>query len=245
MTTSQTIEKLVKMRMYGFRDALDEQRLSVEYQDMSFDERLSFLVEKEFIRRENNKISRRLSMAKLKQKGTIEDIIYEKRRGLHKSQIMELSQCYWIEQQKNIIITGATGVGKTFLSCALCNKACKLGHSSLYLKAGDMISKFKMAEAEGTLQELLIKFAKIKLIILDEWLREPLEPRVARIFLDFFDDRYSNSSCILISQIPVSNWYEQIKEPTIADAILDRIIHSAYKINIEGESLRKQNLEAL
>jgi len=241
MNSSQTLDKLSRMKLYGFIEALDEQRISSQYSDLCFDERLTFLVDREFLRRENNKMKRRLSMAQLKQKGTFEDIRYCAQRGFKKTQIAELAQCSWINEHQNLIITGATGVGKTFIACALADTACKKGFSSLYIKTSELMSQLKFAEAEGTLQKLLIKFMKTKLLIIDEWLREPVTAQKSRLLLDLLDDRYETSSTIFVAQLPVNNWHSQIEDQTIADALLDRIVHNSHRLKVEGESQRKLN----
>lgn len=239
MSQAQTMEKLSQMRLYGFIHALDEQRESTRYNDLSFDERLAFLVDREHLRRENNRLKRRISLAKLKQKGTLEDIDFSPKRKLNKSQFMELVQCNWIANRHNLVITGPTGVGKTFMACVLADKACKAGFNALYIKTSELVPQLILAYTEGTFSKLLAKLTKTHLLVLDEWLRDPLEQQVARHLLDVIDERYQDASTIFVSQIPVSDWHEQIQEPTIADALLDRVIHDSYRIELQGESQRK------
>jgi len=239
MSQAQTMEKLSHMRLYGFVHALDDQRESTSYNDLSFDERLAFLVDREYLRRENNRLTRRISLAKLKQKGTLEDIDFSPKRNLDKSQFMELAQCSWITSRHNLIITGPTGVGKTFVACALADKACKAGFNALYIKTSELVSQLVLAYAEGTFSSLLTKLTKTHLLVLDEWLRDPLQHQIARHILDVIDERYQYASTVFISQVPVSDWHQQIQELTIADALLDRVIHDSYRIELQGESQRK------
>ena len=239
MSQAQTMEKLSHMRLYGFINAIDEQRESTTYNDLSFDERLAFLVDREYLRRENNRLKRRISSAKLKQKGTLEDIDFSPKRNLDKSQFMELAQGGWIRNRHNLIVTGPTGVGKSFIACALADKACKAGFNALYVKTSELVSQLVLAYAEGTFSKLITKLTKTDLLVLDEWLRDPLEHQVARHILDVIDERYQYASTIFISQVPVTDWHQQIQELTIADALLDRVIHDSYRIELQGESQRK------
>lgn len=239
MSQAQTMEKLTQMRLYGFINALDEQRESTRYNELSFDERLAFLVDREYLRRENNRLKRRISSAKLKQKGTFEDINFSSKRNLDKSQFLELAQCGWITNRHNLIITGLTGVGKTFLACALADKACRTGFSALYIKTSELVSQLVLAYADGTFSKLLTKLTKTHLLVLDEWLRDPLEHQVARHLLDVIDERYQYASTVFVSQVSVSDWHDQIQELTIADALLDRVIHDSHRIELKGESQRK------
>ena len=236
---TQTIEKLSQLKLFGFITALDEQQRSTQYQELSFDERLSFLVEQEFLRREHTKMTRRISAAKLKTRARIEEIDFSPARNLKKSQILDLAQGNWIKQKHNLIITGPTGVGKTFLSCALADKACKLGFSSLYIKTSELHSQLSLAQADGSFAKTISRLSKLNLLILDEWLRDPLKDNHVRDILDLVDDRFRNASTIFISQVPIKDWHAKITDPTLADALLDRIIHDSLRVELTGESLRK------
>lgn len=236
----QTIEQLREMRLGGVIEAFKEQIESVQYSDLSFNERFSLLVDREFIRRKNNKIRGSLRQAKLKQPAAIDLIDFEINRKLNKSNILEFANCSWISQKQNIIITGPTGVGKTFIACALADKACKLGMQAKYYRTHEFATDVQLSKADGSYPRLVAKLAKTKLLILDEWLRDPLTPNNARFILDVLDERYQNNASIFCSQLPVEQWFEYIQDPTIADAILDRVLHNSHRINIQGESMRKK-----
>ena len=236
----ETIEKLKSLSLAGFVSALKEQDESPRYLDMSFEERLSFLVDSEFLRRKNNRIQATLRSACLKPNASIEELIYAAQRNLKKSLISELSDCTWIKKTQNIIITGATGVGKSFLASALAEKACRLEFKALHIKINELLRQITLAHAEGTYPRLVVKLSKIPLLIIDEWLRNPLSPEHAREILDLIDERYQKLSTVFCSQLPVKNWHQAIKDPTAADAILDRIVHNSHRIELDGDSLRKK-----
>lgn len=235
----ETIERLRSFHMIGFVQALREQDESAVYADMSFEERLSFLVDSEFLRRKNNRIQATLRFAKLKPNANIEDLDYSARRNLKKSLIAELADCNWVKKAQNIIITGPTGVGKSFLASALAERACKLEIKTLHIKINELLRQILLAHAEGTYPRLVARFSKISLLVIDEWLRNPLSPEQAREILDLIDERYQKLSTVFCSQLPVKNWHQAITDPTAADAILDRIIHHAHRIELCGDSLRK------
>lgn len=236
---TQTIEKLKSLKLAGFIHALHEQAQSTQYLSLSFEERLGFLVDNEFLRRSNLRINRAISEARLKQQGTIEDVNFDTARGLARSVFMDLAQCSWIHQKHNLIISGPTGVGKSFLACALADKACKLNLKALYVKTSDLVASLLLARADGTYPKFASKFAKIHLLIIDEWLRDPLSQVQAREVLDLLDDRFRNVSTIFCSQLPVPQWHQCIEDPTLADAILDRIVHDSIRIDLLGDSMRK------
>lgn len=235
----ETIEKLKSFHLNGFLQALKEQDESATYIDMSFEERLSFLVDSEFLRRKNNRIQATLRFAKLKPNASIEDLDYSARRNLKKSLIAELADCNWVKKAQNIIITGPTGVGKSFLASALAEKACRLEIRTLHIKINELIRQIMLAHAEGTYPRLIAKFSKIPLLVIDEWLRNPLSAEQSREILDLIDERYQKLSTVFCSQLPIKNWHQAIKDPTAADAILDRIVHHAHRIELAGDSLRK------
>lgn len=235
----QTQEKLTLLNLPGMLEALKEQCESPSYNGLTFEERLAMLVDREFLRRANVTHARRRKGARLKTEAVLENVDFSVQRSLHKAEFLRYSEGEWIRQNLNMIITGPTGVGKTFLASALADKACRMAMSCLLIKLQDLIPMLLVARADGSYEELRKKFLKIHLLIIDEWMRDTLPVAHAREILDLLDDRYSVRSSLFVAQVPVSNWHSRIEDPTIADAILDRIIHNAHRIELKGESVRR------
>ena len=235
----QTLEQLKSLKLSGFIEAWQEQQSQPTFHDLSFDERFSLLVDKEYCRRQQQRLQRRLKQAKLFIGAAIADVDFEVPRGLKKAQFLEWAQGQWLTEHLNLILVGPTGTGKTFLSCVLADHLCKQGYSVRYLKTTELINELKLAKADGSFPRLRKRLAGFDLIILDEWLRDPLVKSDAREILDFLDDRYRRSSCLFATQFPVNQWHQQIQEPTLADAILDRIVHDSMRLALKGESMRK------
>ena len=239
MTMQQTLEQLKDMKLTGFLDAWQEQQVQPTYHNLSFNERLALLVEREYLRRQQQRQQRRLKQAKLFIGAAIADVDFEVPRGLKKAQFLEWAQGQWLADHLNLVLVGPTGTGKTFLSCVLADHLCKQGHTVRYLKTAELVMELKLAKADGSFPRLRKRLAGFELIILDEWLRDPLPKADAREILDFLDDRYRCSSCLFATQFPVNQWHQQIQEPTLADAILDRIVHDSLRLALKGESMRK------
>lgn len=241
----QTIDKLSALKLSGFVAALREQSESTHYQALSFDERLAFLVDKEFMRKEDRRLRKVLKDASLKQSGTVEDLNFSVPRGLSRQQILELSQCDWIRKHHSLIITGPTGAGKSFLACALAHQACKSHLKTHYIKTSQLVFELLLAKTDGSYHKLAARLAKFHLLVLDEWLRDPLSQEQAREILDLLDDRYRKSSTVFISQLPVDSWHQHISDPTLADAILDRVVHDSHRIALKPgpKSMRKLTTE--
>lgn len=235
----QTLEQLKGMKLNGFVEAWQEQHAQPTYHNLSFDERLALLVEREYLRRQQQRQQRRLKQAKLFIGAAIADVDFEVPRNLKKAQFLEWAQGQWLLDHLNLILVGPTGTGKTFLSCVLADHLCKQGHTVRYLKTAELVCELKLAKADGSFPRLRKRLASFELIILDEWLRDPLSAADARELLDFLDDRYRRSSCLFATQFPVQQWHQQILEPTLADAILDRIVHDSLRLVLKGESMRK------
>jgi len=239
MLNNPTIDKLKSLKLTGMAMAFEEQ-LKTPGQDLDFESRLAILVEQEWITRENRKLKRRLTQAKLHQPACIEDIIYSPDRGISRTKIMELAHLQWLQHKMNLLITGATGCGKTYLACALAHKACLNGFTSRYYRLTRLWEVFKIAKASGTYAQLLSQIAKIDVLILDDWgLIRPEKERIQDL-LEMLDDRYKNRSTIITSQIPISCWHEYLEDPTLADAILDRLVHNAEKITLTGPTMRDE-----
>lgn len=235
----QTLEQLKDMKLTGLLEAWQEQQEQPTYHDLSFNERLALLIEREYLRRQQQRLKRRLKQAKLFVGAAIADVDFEVPRGLKKAQFLEWAQGQWLADHLNLVLLGPTGTGKTFLSCVLADHLCKQGHPVRYIKTADLVMELKLAKADGSFPRLRKRLASFELIILDEWLRDPLPKADAREILDFLDDRYRRSSCLFATQFPINQWHQQIQEPTLADAILDRIVHDSLRLVLKGESMRK------
>jgi DNA replication protein DnaC len=216
----------------------DQQRLP-EIDSLSFEERLGLLVEREMTERENRRMKTRLHQARLRQQAALEDVDFRHPRGLDKSLIAQLSSCLWIAQHHNILITGPTGCGKTFLACALAHKACREGYTVRYLRLPRLFQDLQIAKGDGPYPKLLAALAKTDLIALDDWGIAPLADEQRRDLLELLEDRHGLRSTLVAAQLPVDKWHTQIGDPTLTDAILDRLIHNAHKIPLKGDSMRK------
>ena len=244
MLLSPTMEKLRLLKLAGMAKGLEEQQKLKSYQDLSFEERLGHLVDYEQALRENKKLTNRLTRARLKQQACIEDITYPPARGLDRALIRKLSTCSWLKEHHNLVITGLTGVGKSYIACALAHKACLEGYTSLYTRAPRLFSELETAKADGRYVKVLQAIAKVDLLIIDDWGLTKLNAREERELLEVMEDRYEIKSTIFSSQVPVKDWHELIPNKTIADAILDRVVHNSYRIELSGPSMRKEKNKA-
>ena len=235
-----TLDKLQKLKLTGMLSALQEQESVPDIRTMPFEERLGLMVDREMTERENRRMQTRLRMAKLKQNSAMENIDFKTARGLDRSVIMKLADCEWVKEHMNVLITGATGLGKTYLACALANKACREGYSSYYIRLTRLFQELDIGRADGRYAKMMRQFAKADVLIMDEWGLSSLTDQHRRDLLEILDDRYKLRATIIASQLPVSNWHEAIGDPTLADAILDRVVHNAYKINLSGKTMRKE-----
>ena len=239
MLMQSTIEKLTAMKLAGMAEALHRQTQDPEMGQLSFEERLGLLVDQQWTWSENKALTRRLKNARLKHDAAIEDIDYRHSRRLDRSLIRSLSACGWVTQHQNILILGPTGIGKSFLACALAQKAIREGFTSLYSRAPKLLRDLALARVDGSLAKILDRLARVDVLIVDDWAMAPLADSERRDFLEICDDRYAARSTILTSQIPLAHWHEQIGDPTVADSILDWLLHNAYRIELKGESIRK------
>jgi len=240
MLTNPTLEKLQELRLNGMHNAYREQLEGTNYQSLTFDERIGFIVEREHTERHNRRLQTRLRKAKLRLNATFEDIDYRARRGLDKSTMLSLAACEWIRQHHNILITGPTGAGKTYLACAFGHKACREGFTVQYHRASRLFRELSVAKADGRYPKLMNALAKTELLILDDWATAVLTDENRRDLFEIVEDRYERRSTLIAAQIPLDHWHEIIGDPTLADAILDRLIHNAHKITLKGESMRKK-----
>ncbi len=239
MLNHPTLEKLRCLRFAGMLKALEEQQKIPQVESLGFEERLGLLVDREITERENRRLSTRLKKAKLRQSACLEDLDFRSSRGLDKALILSLAACTWIARGINVLMCGPTGVGKSYLACALSHKACLEGYSVLYLRLPKMFEELRLAKADGRYGKLMLGYAKTDLLVLDDWGLTPISDLQRRDLLELLEDRYGKKSTIVTSQLPVSSWHEAIGDPTLADAILDRLVHNAHKIELKGESMRK------
>jgi len=240
MLTHPTRDKLAELRLHGMLTALDEQRNHREIDQLGFEERLGLLVDREMTERQNRRLKLRLQKARLRQNAIIEDIDFRTPRGLDRGFILDLAGGQWIHDHRNIIITGPTGVGKTYLACALAQKGCRHGHSALYTRLSRMLQELGVAKGIGTYAKSLLQLARFDVLVLDDWGMAPLSDENRRDLLEVIEDRYDTRSTIIATQFPVDTWHEIIGEHTLADAILDRLVHNAHIISLKGESMRKK-----
>ena len=240
MLSHQVTSKLQSLRLSGMLQALEEQKSIPNISQLSFDERFSLIIDREDLERRNKSFNNRLRKGKLKENATIEDLDFSPKRSISKTSILKFMSCEWIQGHQNIIVTGSTGAGKTYMACALAQAACRQGHTIQYLRIPRFLRTLEVAKADGSYEKLLKNLQKTDLILFDDFGQAKLQTEEARDLLEIMDDRHGTRSCIITSQLDSSKWYDLIPDPTIADALLDRIIHRSHKIDIKGPSMRKE-----
>jgi DNA replication protein DnaC len=234
-----TIEKLHSMKLIGMVEAVRRQMEDPESSRLSFEERLALLVDRQWDWRQNKAFVRRLKNARFKIDATIEDVDYRHPRRLDRQLIRTLSGCDWVRLHHNLLVTGPCGVGKSFIACALAQKAVRDGFTALYTRAPRLLRDLAVARADGSFGKLLDRVARVDILIVDDWAMAPLADSERRDFLEICDDRYAIRSTVLTSQVPITHWHDQIGDPTVADSILDRLVHNAHRIELQGPSMRK------
>jgi DNA replication protein DnaC len=239
MLAHPLFEQLKSLRCEGMLEAYQEQLKTPDINSLSFDERFALLIEREYLTRENRKLINRLRQAKLKIEACIEDIDYSPERQLSKTVITRLAECSWITKKENLLITGPTGAGKTYLACAFANQACRQGYRARYIRLPKLFQAITIAKADGSYIKLMEHVAKLSLLVLDDWGLAPMTDANRRDLLEIIDDRYQHSSTLITSQLPVQAWHDSVGDATLGDAILDRLVHNSHRIDVQGPSMRQ------
>lgn len=237
---TDTLEKMRKMKFYGMARAFKMSLEAGKAETFTADQMVSMLVESEWDDRHNRSIGRHINNARFRYKAAIEQIVFEGERSIDQNQIMRLAECDFIDRKENILITGSTGIGKSFIASAIGHQACLLGYKTMYFNATKLFSQLKMAKGDGTYAREIGKIEKQHLIIIDDFGIQPLDGHNRSALMEIIEDRHAKASLIITAQVPVNMWHEIIGETTIADAILDRIVHGAHRLELFGESMRKR-----
>jgi DNA replication protein DnaC len=241
MLNQQTIEKLCAMRLRGMAEAFREQQQEPDAQRLSFEERLGMLIDRQWNWRENRALDRRLRNARLQGNACVEDIDFRTQRGLDRQLVRSLlTESAWVREHHNLFLLGPTGIGKTWLARAFGHKACRDGYTALFIKASELFRDLATARADGSHSKLLYRLGSVDVLIVDDWAMAPLTDTERRDFLEIADERYQVRSTLLTSQLPIAAWHAQIGDPTVADSILDRLVHNAHRLELNGESMRKK-----
>jgi DNA replication protein DnaC len=240
MFNNQTLQTLRSLKLTGMADGLEQQMEQPStHEELGFEQRLALLVDRESTHRHNNKITRLLKAAKLKLQAYPEDIDYRHPRGLQKSQFADLLSSQWVHQHHNVLITGSTGCGKTYLACALATQACRQGLSVRYFRTSRLLEALNIAHGDGRFSKLIQQLAKTDLLILDDWGLEKMSLSQRNDLLEIMEDRHGHKSTLISSQLPIDQWHKAIGDATLGDAILDRLLHNSHKLKLKGESMRK------
>jgi DNA replication protein DnaC len=240
MLKQHTREQLQALKLVGMLDALDQQQNQPTTHDLAFEERLALLVDREVLHRENRRLARLLKAAKLRIDACVEEIDYRHPRGLQKSRMAQLASLDWIRQSLNLCLTGPTGCGKTWIACALGNQACRQGLSVRYMRLPTLLEQLRIAHGDGSYVRLMGQLLKTDLLILDDWGIQPLTRPQRNDLMEVIEDRHDRRSTLIASQLPIDHWHDYIGEATLADAILDRLLHGAHRLKLTGESMRKE-----
>jgi DNA replication protein DnaC len=237
-------EKMAELHFFGMKRAFESTLETGKKQNYTQDELINYLLDAEMDDRKSRKVERAIRLAKFRYRASLEDLIYEEDRELDKNQIMRFAECEYIDRKENIIITGPTGVGKSFVASALGNQACIAGYKAMYTNMAKLIAKLKMVKADGSYLREITRMERVDLLVIDDFGLQPLDNQSRVSFLEIIEDRHDKRSTIITSQLPVEKWYEIIGEKTVADAILDRLVYSSHRLEIKGESMRKRKAKS-
>jgi DNA replication protein DnaC len=239
MLNQQTLEKMNAMKLSGMVDALKLQLGSAEHARLGFDERLGLLVDAEWTFREQRKLQKRLRAAKLRYPASLEDVDFKHPRALDRQQVLSLASCGFIEQRHNLLISGPTGIGKSYLACAFVERACRRGHNAAYVRFPRLLQQLAVARGDGSYVRILDRLARLDLLAIDDWLLAPLRDSERRDLVEVVEDRSERASTLIASQLPVKDWHASIGDPNLADSICDRLLHNAHRIELKGPSMRR------
>jgi DNA replication protein DnaC len=240
VVNEETIKKLLELRLDAMAKALRELLESAPGSGLSFEEQIGLLVDRQWTERRNRQLARRLKEAKLGMNACLEDVRCDPARGIDKATVRALAGCQWVARKQNVIAVGATGVGKSYIGAALAQAACRNGYRALCTRVPRLLAELAVARADGTYVSTLARIAKLHVLVLDDFLLAPLKDTERRDLLEILEDRYGRSSTVITSQMPTKNWHEMLADPTIADAICDRLVHNAHVLSLKGGSIRKQ-----
>ena len=239
MLTEHTLDKMQTMKLHAMANAFSEQLASHQYAELSFEERIGLLIDTEFTERENRKLARRLRAAKMRYPASLEDIDFTAPRKLDRQQLLSLGRCAWIGERHNLVIVGPTGIGKSYLASAMVERACRRGFNAHYLRAPRLLDTLELSRADGSYPRVLARLARFELLVIDDWLLAPLKARERQLLMEIIEERAERASTLIATQLPVTEWHGAVGDPNHADAICDRLLHNAHRIDMDGPSMRK------
>jgi DNA replication protein DnaC len=239
MLMEQTLEKMNAMKLTGMVDALGQQLSSAPHAKLSFDERLGLLVDAEWLAREQKRLKTRLHAAKLRYPASLENVDFKHPRGLDRQVVLSLGTCAFVQSRQNLVVTGPTGIGKSYLACAFVERACRRGHKATYVRLPRLLQELAVARGDGSYARILDRLAKAEMLAIDDWLLAPLRDSERRDLVEVIEDRSERASTLVASQLPTKDWHASIGDPNLADAICDRVLNNAHRIELKGPSMRR------